>query len=65
MAVDAVGTISLVLEVLRIPLGSMLMKVPGGNFLVLVVFSGCAIPSPESKSMLFVVITMLLVTFEV
>ena len=49
VAVDAVGTISRV-EVGRIPLGSMLMKVPGGNFLVLVVFSGGAIPSPESKS---------------
>ena len=58
MAVDAVGTIFLVLEVVRIPVGSMLMKVPGGNFLVLVVFSGSAIPSPESKSRLYFVITI-------
>ena len=35
----AVETVPAKVEVGRIPLGSMLMKVPGGNFLVLVVVS--------------------------
>ena len=39
VAVEAVGTISLTAEVGRSPWGSMLIKVPGGNFRVLVVFS--------------------------
>jgi len=39
VAVEAVGSISLTAEVGRSPWGSMLIKVPGGNFRVLVVSS--------------------------
>ena len=51
----AVETVPAKVEVGRIPLGSMLMKVPGGNFLVLVVVSSVwvgAISLPKTKGSL-------------
>ena len=57
VAVEAVGSTLSLAEVGLSPWGSMLMKVPGGNFLVLVVWVG-AISSPEIKNTKFLEYTM-------